>query len=372
MLPTLTLNLTVTKACNFACSYCFETGKHEKKYMSIEAFDKIIDFMKKNKYHYNLFLIGGEPTLSPHLSYFLKKVKEEVQKNNISLIPLKLGGSSVLITNGFSYKNILKSISEDENEEDFEFWKKYLDIQVSYDGKVIQDKYRKTINGITTSDKVLKTINELYKNKFNVSSKSTLNIYDFKHIKEVLDEFKELKLKYNIDYNVTENKDSFKFLNKEDIREIIESYFPYVLKHENSFFKENREFFTRWFNESSFEYTNQYCSAGVSMIHIDPEGNVTPCHLSLYVNDTIHYGNFFKEQKKTLEQMEYYKKYFIGQKEDKCKDCTALFCLRCPVSKYSEDKNLHELYNGINDKICFYYQEISKYIYYLKKKLNLL
>jgi uncharacterized protein len=373
MIQTMTLDLTVTKTCNFACSYCFELGKHQKKHMSIETFDKIIDFMKRHHYNYNLFLMGGEPTLAPNLPYFLKRVKEEVQKDHISLIPIELDGMSVLLTNGYSYNQILKSISSDLNEEDIEFWKKYLRIQVSYDGKVIQDKYRKTKSGKLTSGKVLKTLDELMKNNFFTFTKSTLNIYDFPLLSEVIEEFKELNLKYKrVDYSVTENKDSFNFVNIDEIKNYIDTYFPDIIKKEYKFYKEHGRFITRWLNDSSFDQPKTKCSAGVSMIHIDPQGEVHPCHLSLYVDHSINYGNILKNEKEVIQNLNKYRPYFLGVKEDKCKNCPALFCLRCPVDKYNMDQNLNELYNGINDKVCFYYQTISKYIYYLKSKLNLL
>jgi len=359
LLPQLTIDITTTKACNFACSYCFEAGYHENKHMDIETFDKIIDFMKKNNFSYNLMIMGGEPSIAPFLNYFFDRLKLEIQKGNIVLTPLNKGGSSVYITNGYNIENIFNQLN------DINFWGKFMKIQISYDGKVIQDKYRKTIGGKLTSEIVLENFKEIRK-YFQTQMKSTLNIYDFDLLEQVVLEFKELNQKYNIVYNVTENKDSF-FISKDEIKNYIENYFTKVIKIEHDYYKKTNKFCTRWLIDSSLTLTK--CSAGVMMFHISPDEIVSPCHLSLYSKNKFEYG---KIDENFFEKFNNYKKYFEGVKEDKCKNCNAIFCLRCPMYKYDLDQNLNELYNGIDEKVCFYYQEISKYIFYLKRKLNLI
>ena len=370
ILSPMTIDLTVTKGCNFACSYCFEAGKHESKHMSDDVYDKVLKFMRTHKYAYSLMIIGGEPSIAPNLNYFLKELKKEIENKTIYLAPIN-EGNSVYITNGYKIENIFNQLN------DLDFWKKYFQIQISYDGEVLQNKYRKTLSDNLTSKKVLENFKELIHYNFVATLKSTINIYDFKHLPEIVDEFKDLTLNYNASYNITENKDSFKFMKKEEIKDEIEKYFTEVIKIENSFFQQYKKFITRWLNDSSLKRTPK-CSAGVSMFHVDPEGGVQPCHLSLYNKNQFNYGSL--DNFSTMKEFNKYKPYFQGEIEDRCKDCTAIYCLKCPMHNYNMSGDIKTLYNGIDDgtykdtnedKICFYYQEISKYIFYLKRKLNI-
>lgn len=368
---TFTIDLTATKSCNFACDYCFEKGQHQNKDMSEETYDKIIEFMKRNDYIYNLMIMGGEPSMAKPLKYFFKRLKEEIENKNIKLELFKNGGNSVYITNGYNINNIYKQLN------DIEFWKPYFRFQVSYDGKVIHDKYRKTLNSTKTSEKVLKNFKELYNQGFFTKMKSTINIYDFKHLKDVMEEFFDLALTYNATYDITENKDSFFYINKEEIKDLIDQNFKDVLKFEKKYFEKTQNFFTKWFFASDLSKRTK-CSAGVSMFHVNTDGMVQPCHLSIYApkDRQINYGNIdpLKDNNSLNKKFNEYQKFFIGENEDKCKNCDAVYCTRCPVENYIHEKNLNNLYNGIyhpEDNICFYYQEISKYIFYLKRKLNL-
>jgi len=364
-MSTFTIDLTATRACNFGCSYCFEKGQFKNEDVTLETIDKIIDFMKTNNFIYNIMIMGGEPTISKNLKVFFEKLKIEIEKGNIYLQKISAGGNSVYITNGYKL-NFYNQF------QDINFWKEYFNIQISYDGRVIQDKYRKTLKGKLTSDIVLQSIDTVSKD-FKFSVKSTIDINDLIHIEEILNEFKELNKKYKINYNPTETKESISnfFMNEEKIKKIIDEAFPKIIKFEENFYKENGYFLTKWLNESNLK-KNILCSAGISMIGVNPNGTTNSCHLVNYINNKdkniLEYGVINDPQ--TLTNFKKVKHHIENSKEDKCKDCTAVYCLKCPVHKFNIDSNIDEVYNGIDDKICFYYKEISKYLYFLLKKLN--
>jgi len=92
---TLTLDLITNKNCNMSCSYCFEKGKFENKEITEEQYNELINFIIKNHEesvaagdpeYYNLMIIGGEPSLSKNLSYFLK----EIQKRSLFALKIHL------------------------------------------------------------------------------------------------------------------------------------------------------------------------------------------------------------------------------------------------------------------------------------------
>jgi sulfatase maturation enzyme AslB (radical SAM superfamily) len=75
----LSPNLLITNYCNQHCAYCFaqeEMGRSKIKEMSIKNFNRLSDWLLKNKIN-TLRLMGGEPTLHTH---FVKIVNDSVKK----------------------------------------------------------------------------------------------------------------------------------------------------------------------------------------------------------------------------------------------------------------------------------------------------
>ena len=66
-------NLIISRVCNFQCNFCFayQSQAHSKKdvsskFVSFKAFEAQIDFLDRSGID-EVRLIGGEPTLHPHL-----------------------------------------------------------------------------------------------------------------------------------------------------------------------------------------------------------------------------------------------------------------------------------------------------------------
>lgn len=85
--------LTVNRACNIRCSWCYarETNYISKDQMSIEDLDKVLSFIIDSN-DKDIIILGGEPTVYPHLEYLLTKCKQ----NNLR---------TTLVTNGLKLKN---------------------------------------------------------------------------------------------------------------------------------------------------------------------------------------------------------------------------------------------------------------------------
>jgi len=375
----ISFDLVVTKKCNFNCTYCFEQGMFENKEISKDDYDKILDFWEreygvKDNYKINFLVIGGEPSIAKNFSYFLQELKKRIQNNKIEL------GKITYITNGYSSNLILNQI------QDINFWKKYFDIQISYDGKIIHDKNRiikKNNKIINTSDSVLKTIDELYNLGFKVFLKSTLMLKDLYYIDEVLKEFKELFYKYHIFYAPTEDKYSAKFLKEKELNEII-FQFSKVAKFEYKFYQKNNIFLTRWFNDNLLKNKKEtFCGAGISLFSINPNLDIFPCHLADYLReskkDNIYIGNVNTVTSKDIDESilkfdKINKKYKenYSNKLNECSTCSAIYCVKCPIQKYDDTSDLTKIYDNIENNICKYYRGISQYIYLVYKKLDLL
>ena len=67
--------LEITNICNMDCTFCHKTSR-EKKLMSEQEFDTILDKIQgKSKHLY--FHLMGEPTLHPQLGSFIKKAQDK-------------------------------------------------------------------------------------------------------------------------------------------------------------------------------------------------------------------------------------------------------------------------------------------------------
>lgn len=103
----------INNYCNYRCWYCFV--EKENKVTNRSTIDRIISILSKLPLPFNIRLMGGEPTLVPHLSYIVN-----------SLYNLQNCQSITIITNF--------SVSID-------FWKKYekysdkLSLHISYHSK---------------------------------------------------------------------------------------------------------------------------------------------------------------------------------------------------------------------------------------------
>ena len=79
-------NIAIVNYCNLKCPYCFAEDmiKEENTFMSLENYNKILDFILKNPQD-KIGILGGEPTLHPNFSEIINITKEKCSKSHITL-----------------------------------------------------------------------------------------------------------------------------------------------------------------------------------------------------------------------------------------------------------------------------------------------
>ncbi len=156
----LSLSLTIapTRACNFACPYCYEDDRANKK-MTKKVQTGILDFIKKRNALESLGVVwyGGEPTLSiPTIKY----LSDEMQK-------LVKNYSAFMVTNGYNLDKISDSLEE----------LKITGLQITLDGlKESHNKTRHLRGGGETFDKILSNIERVLSQNINVRISIRMNI----------------------------------------------------------------------------------------------------------------------------------------------------------------------------------------------------
>lgn len=159
---TVNLVLAPTLACNFNCSYCFETNRISGK-MNDEKIDQLITFIKKHKLAKNISItwFGGEPLLALNV---IEKILSKIhQKVNLKLV------NHSIVTNGYYFTG--KTIEV--------FKENHLDnIQISIDGKKERHdaikKQKNTLQG--TYDVIISNIDNIVKELPNTNISIRVNL----------------------------------------------------------------------------------------------------------------------------------------------------------------------------------------------------
>ena len=141
---TLMLTIAPTRACNFACPYCYE-GNRTASMMTEETEDALAAFIEKHKKISRLALVwyGGEPLLA----------LDRIRSLNRKISSLGKEYTSFIVTNGYLLdKEAISSLDE----------LKATMIQITLDGKKeTHDSRRHLIGGGATYDKIVSNIEAL-------------------------------------------------------------------------------------------------------------------------------------------------------------------------------------------------------------------
>ena len=129
-LPSGTLRIILTTACNYKCIYCFNEGEANKevRVQSIDKLKKIIHVAKDFGIN-SIKLTGGEPLLYPHIEELLAYMKDENIgyydfTTNISL----LNDDTIDMLNKYNVSSLTLSLNSLEREK-----YKYLSGTDNYD-----------------------------------------------------------------------------------------------------------------------------------------------------------------------------------------------------------------------------------------------
>ncbi|MGI9533605.1 MAG: arsenosugar biosynthesis radical SAM (seleno)protein ArsS [Thermodesulfobacteriota bacterium] len=72
-----TLQVNITKLCNQACVHCHvDASPKRNEQMSLESVNKCLEILENNNCIENLDLTGGAPELNPHFDYFVLEAKK--------------------------------------------------------------------------------------------------------------------------------------------------------------------------------------------------------------------------------------------------------------------------------------------------------
>ena len=356
------LEITTTHECSLRCSYCAEQNKnYQKLYFKNEQLPLIYNLIESlfNQHWFNqkydsiqITFWGGEPTLNSKLIKNL--FKKYIYDDRITFF---------MYSNGYSSFNVLHEDILKMNQRKLKNTEKVF-VQISYDGKILQDLNRKTKNNKNTSEHVLSNIKWLTENNIPHSIKSTIKINELKYIYESYSELKKLfqnKETLNSSYFPTIDyfSDYSNILNFNQIYDELKENLIKIAKEEILFYKNNNRFFFHWFNPN-----RAICSAGINNIQINTDNNAYVCHGALYSNNkndhligNISNPNFINKLKDSIT---FHQHIF----KDTCSDCFTTYCLKCNTTKYdtSNKQTYEERWNDSKNQplLCDLYKLVGK------------
>jgi len=290
----------ITHKCTMNCEYCFQEKKRRDLQMRVihDADLKKICMRLPELGVNDILITGGEIF---HAKDVLSTIVDDLRRNQISI-----SFSTAMISNK-SFINLL-------------FSHKPKSLNISLDP--VSDRDKIDFNKMLENVEYILKMGEMH----NVSVKITgiINKYNITNAVEYLNIIKKL-----IDNN--SSLSSIYITNPYEIG-YFASGLRANLKDLSNFtkkFKENEYNEIKLVNFTRLNKPLQYCLAGEKFIHIEPNGNVYPCHLFANYNKDIYYmGNIISDNPKeidskltlfgnqTKEAIEKYKEY------GKCLKCS--------------------------------------------------
>ena len=348
ILPFFNFEIASTPNCNMACTYCFEGDELKSKAkQKQENIPKIVQKIKElltsesfTKEYSGIVLNfwGGEPTINFNWN---KDLITAIRQERINGKPLNV--RYFIYTNGYSYTKVTQHLDLFTKQE---IKDQIIRIQISWDGI---EGLRVDHSGKQTLNIIRENIKKIAKNypDLNASTKATIQPDELLKLSRIWEEFYKLYLEitgYNSKFKISFSPT----LNYIDDYEITEEYlfkikeeFKKTAQLELQFFSKFQDSLFSWFGGNNhsdlLNKRSTNCSAGINIIAMDLDGNVSPCHGTLYSplkQDFIEFSDTNWNDINFVEKVQIQRfklKPELNRMDDACKNCEATVCYKCPI-----------------------------------------
>jgi uncharacterized protein len=334
-----TLVLGLTGACNLACSYCFEhqdglacsycfehqDGNAKSISMSKETASEAIDWFmdhSANEIPLTVRFFGGEPLLNPDVMEYAASYASKTADDFGKDIRFVVSTNGTLLTDDV-----------------VEIIRKYkIGVCVSIDGPSrIHDSFRRDKRGRGSFAKVKRGVDKLLKKGIDVSAQAvfTSASEDIKELSRYLLDtmgFKSLSLGY-VDHRTkspysleAKQKNEFNRNYVEDISQCISA------SGSRRFSMSGHDHILRRLFRHEQQYYGCPHHAGVSMIYVDPTGDLFPCYRLTTENDKLGNIHLIKNERVVNKR----RLHYVNDRVDRnrCASCSFRYICggTCPAN----------------------------------------
>ena len=315
------LDINVTSTCNLGCLYCSEGHNPNEPDLSViensktnvpkEDIIKLVQNVHSEKPEepVNIAFWGGEPMMN--MQYCTELMLHFKDDKRVSFF---------FYTNGMYIKKNKEKLNSINSLLDGR-----LEIQVSYDGKAVNDVERLTKQGKSTSEEVKESFSILQEIGIKSSVKSTITPRTFKYIFEAYLDVISMGSNYfptPDSYEDYDNPDEHYVDLIKGLQKIAKHIYDNGLDPETF----------GWFQQS-----RALCQAGVNYFAVNLDGDLSPCHGTMYEDSGAHIvGNISDAD--VMQEMEEATVLYSGLMQhmnDDCNACESLFCMKCPAGAFS-------------------------------------
>lgn len=335
-------NIMITDICNLNCCYCFANefvNNDEISHISIDSFEKILDFIETAKGEEQVGLIGGEPTLHPEFNRLLEILNKRDKIRDV-----------VIFTNGICIDRYFEQLLNSK-----------IHLLINCNSPKIIGEY----SYICIKENI-RTLIE----KYNMKNRITLglNIYsaemDYSYILDLIDEFSMDHLRLSVVVpNSTDCTESLEYFS--NMKEITFSIICDVLRHNAMpYFDCNKIPVCILSEEEREELLDLSGDMSISNV-ISEYSNCSPV-LDILQNETcvrcFGLSDYLKVDINGFETIDDLRGFFTGQIDvyahstyvsEKCKDCYERVCRKCSggclVYKIGEIERVTNLCNKKGD-----------------------
>lgn len=317
IMPTFFI-IDLTKSCNLRCSYCFRHLSNEEPTISEDELDKVCDYIISycKKYKQERISIqpwGGEPLIAFQK---IKRLQDRFSEAGINP-HITVESNGTLITSEIA-KELL-----DRN----------IQIGISIDGiPKVHNSQRKFLSGEDSFSKVYNGIENLKENghRDNIGTITVITKNSIDYIEDILDYFsKELKLS-SIKLNLVREScttygeelalepDEIVSFTKRLVKKVVELHKEGYCISEGNIAQKMNNLLMR---ENSNICIANGCMGGKKMVSINRKGQIFPCEMTDYIEESIGTINDDKDLVELVKDAVICKDYFTEKTSNSCKEC---------------------------------------------------
>lgn len=263
--------------CNFKCSYCCNQNTR-KKYPAVFPKERIASLLDEifslEREEYLFSLVGGEPSIYPHLEYFYAEVNKKASK------PTKIR----IYTNGSRLPHLTKLIEQNTN------ISHELFISMHFEQKP-KEEYLNLLSAFAYPElATVKLLLQPTKLEETLAFRDKVTALGYSFDIDPIAIWGKLRTDY------PENEVAFLKKQKNLIN------FANVYSHNGETIKEELNFLDYYTHHEKFNYQGLTCTAGKNFLRIMPDGIVTFCHkdwtnekFSILENSLLSYIHIYND-----------------------------------------------------------------------------